>query len=252
MHSSKLHHFFFASSSPLYVYSMTTRGKFITFEGIDGCGKSTQLRLLENYLAARGVACVATREPGGTALGRRIRAVLLDVTPDVQAEPVEPLTELLLFAADRAQHVRQLIQPALAVGKIVLSDRHYDATMAYQGYARGYDRTLVQQLIDLATGGLKPDLTLLFDLDVATGWQRVHHRNTPTTTTAEAPDRLDLEPTAFHEQVRQGYLAIAAQEPDRVRIIPAADSIENIYSRMIVEVERLLTPHSALRTPHSL
>ena len=132
---------------------MTTRGKLITFEGIDGCGKSTQLRLLEDYLRARGLPCVSTREPGGTVLGLKIRAVLLDLTD----EPVEPLTELLLFAADRAQHVRQLILPALEAGKIVLSDRFYDATMAYQGYARGYDRALVQQLIELATGGLKPD-----------------------------------------------------------------------------------------------
>ena len=225
---------------------MTTRGKFITFEGIDGCGKSTQLRLLENYLAARGVACVATREPGGTVLGRRIRAVLLDPTD----EPVEPLTELLLFAADRAQHVRQLIQPALADGKIVLSDRHYDATMAYQGYARGYDRKLVKQLIDLATGGLKPDLTLLFDLDVAVGWQRVHQRNAPSQT-AEAPDRLDLEPTAFHEQVRQGYLAIAAQEPDRIRIIPAAGNIETTYDLMMVEINRLLNLQSEISNPQS-
>ncbi len=230
---------------------MTTRGKFITFEGIDGCGKSTQLRLLENYLTERGLAYVSSREPGGTPLGRKIRAVLLDLTD----EPVEPLTELLLFAADRAQHVRQLIQPALAVGKIVLSDRHYDATMAYQGYARGYDHKLVQQLIDLATGGLKPDLTLLFDLDVATGWQRVHQRlnlgNAPSQN-AEAPDRLDLEPTAFHEQVRQGYLAIAAQEPERVRTINATGSIEETYLLMLAEVEQLLNPHSALRTPHSL
>ena len=234
---------------------MTTRGKFITFEGIDGCGKSTQLRLLENYLAARGLAYVSTREPGGTALGRKIRAVLLDVTD----EPVEPLTELLLFAADRAQHVRQLILPALAAGKIVLSDRHYDATMAYQGYARGYDRTLVQQLIDLATGGLKPDLTLLFDLDVATGWQRVHRRlnpglnpgNAPATTMAEAPDRLDLEPTAFHEQVRQGYLAIAAQEPERVRTINAAGDIDSTFRLMMIEVNRLLNLQSETSNPQS-
>ena len=213
---------------------MTTRGKLITFEGIDGCGKSTQLRLLETYLRARGLPCVATREPGGTPIGKRIRAVLLEVLD----EPVEPLTELLLYAADRAQHVRQFILPALEAGQIVLSDRYADATIAYQGYGRGYDRTLVQQLIELATGGLKPDLTLLFDLDVATGWQRVHQRNAPALA-AEAPDRLDLEPTAFHEQVRQGYLAIAAQEPDRVRVIPAAGSIEEIYSRMLVEIEHL-------------
>ena len=216
---------------------MTTRGKLITFEGIDGCGKSTQLRLLEAYLRARGLPFVSTREPGGTALGQKIRAVLLDVTD----EPVEPLTELLLFAADRAQHVRQLILPALEAGKIVLSDRFYDATMAYQGYARGYDRALVQQLIDLATGGLKPDLTLLFDLDVATGLQRVRARSAPAAAhTTEAPDRLDLEPTAFHEQVRQGYLALAAQEPERVRVIAASGSIEETYPLMLSEVQRWL------------
>jgi dTMP kinase len=229
---------------------MTTRGKLITFEGIDGCGKSTQSQLLQAHLRAQGLACVTTREPGGTALGRRIRSVLLDVTD----EPVEPLAELLLFAADRAQHVRQLIQPALAAGQIVLSDRFYDATMAYQGYARGHDRALVRQIIELATGGLKPDLTLLFDLDVATGWQRVHRRSTLGSVpaqAAEAPDRLDREPTAFHEQVRQGYLAIAAQEPERVRIIPAAGDIEKTYALMMAEVQKLLTPHSALRTPHS-
>jgi dTMP kinase len=216
---------------------MTTRGKFITFEGIDGCGKSTQLRLLETYLTERGVPCVSTREPGGTAIGRRIRAVLLDVSD----EHVEPMTEILLFAADRAQHVRQLILPALEAGTYVLSDRFYDATMAYQGFARGYEPQLVQQLIDLATGGLKPDMTLLFDLDVRTGLQRVRQRSASVTDqSAEAPDRLDLEPTAFHEKVRQGYLTIAAQEPARVRVIPSAGTVEEVQALMLSEVAALL------------
>ena len=143
------------------------RGKLITFEGIDGCGKTTQMRLLGQYLTERGVAVVPTREPGGTELGRKVRSALLDGGTSL----VEPLAELLLYA-DRAQHVRRVILPALAEGKVVLSDRFYDATTVYQGYARGFDLKLVNQLNELATGGLNPDLTLLFDLDVETGLKR--------------------------------------------------------------------------------
>ena len=121
------------------------RGKFITFERIDGCGKTTQLKLLGDYLAARGLPFISTREPGGTLTGERIRAVLLDVSD----ERVEPLTELLLYAADRAQHVRQVILPALAAGQLVLSDRFYDATTVYQGYTRGFDLKLVKELQSL-------------------------------------------------------------------------------------------------------
>ena len=145
-------------------------GKLITFEGIDGCGKSTQMRLLEQYLTERGLDVVTTREPGGTELGKKIRSALLDGGEG----SVEPLAELLLYAADRAQHVRRVIMPALAEGKMVLSDRFYDATTVYQGYARGFDLTLVNQLNELATGGLKPALTLLFDLDVETARPRRH------------------------------------------------------------------------------
>jgi dTMP kinase len=222
------------------------RGKFITFEGIDGCGKTTQLPLLARHLAEQGIACLVTREPGGTAIGKRIRAVLLDV-PGEQDAPVEPLTELLLYAADRAQHVRQLILPALAAGMIVLSDRYADATIAYQGYGRGFDLPMVEHLMELAMGGLKPDATLLFDLDVQTGLSRVHGRgkssvsNSIISAPAEQPDRLDLEPLEFHERVRRGYHLLAAREPERFHLIPACGTIEEVQGLMLVEVEKLLS-----------
>ena len=211
------------------------RGKLITFEGIDGCGKSTQMRLLGQYLTERGVAVVSTREPGGTELGRKVRSALLDGG----AGSVEPLAELLLYAADRAQHVRRVILPALAEGKVVLSDRFYDATTVYQGYARGFDLELVNQLNELATGGLKPDLTLLFDLDVETGLKRTMRRGDGTGVTAAGPDRLDQEPVEFHECVRQAYLDIAAREPERFRVIPSAGPIEVTFELMIHAVRDL-------------
>lgn len=203
-----------------------TRGKLITFEGIDGCGKTTQLRMLERILTGRNIPFVSTREPGGTELGKMIRAALLNVLP----HSVDPLAELLLYAADRAQHVREFIAPNLAKGILVLSDRFYDATTAYQGYGRGFDLTLINQLNNLATGGLKPDVTLLFDLDVATGMERIHRRSgdaADNTTDAQA-DRLDREPYEFHERVRNGYLELAEQEPKRYRIIPASAPIETV------------------------
>jgi dTMP kinase len=200
------------------------RGKLITFEGIDGSGKTTQLRLLEKYLAGQGIAYLSTREPGGTALGKIIRSALLG------GENVEPLAELLLYAADRAQHVRQVIIPALASGKHVLSDRFYDATTAYQGSARGFDLELVEQLNKLATTGLKPDLTLLFDLDVETALGRKNE--------SVEPDRLESEPLEFHRRVRAAYLEIGAREPDRLKIIPATGTIEEIYQLMIEIVRK--------------
>jgi len=211
------------------------RGKLITFEGIDGCGKSTQMRLLGQYLTERGVGVVTTREPGGTELGRKVRSALLDGG----AGSVEPLAELLLYAADRAQHVRRVILPALSLGKVVLSDRFYDATTVYQGYARGFDLELVNQLNELATGGLKPDLTLLFDLDVETGLKRTMRRGDGTSVTAAGPDRLDQEPVEFHERVRKAYLDIAAREPGRFRIIPSAGPVEVTFELMIRAVRDL-------------
>jgi dTMP kinase len=202
------------------------RGKLITFEGIDGSGKTTQLRLLEKYLAGRGIAYLSTREPGGTALGKTIRSALL------AGENVEPLAELLLYAADRAQHVRQVIIPAMSSGKLVLSDRFYDATTAYQGAARGFDLDLVDQLNELAAAGLKPDLTLLFDLDAETALAR---KNEST-----KPDRLESEPLEFHRRVREAYLGLVKREPDRFKIIQATGSIEETYHLMIEIVRKRL------------
>jgi dTMP kinase len=206
------------------------RGKLITFEGIDGCGKTTQIRLLGKYLTERGIDFISTREPGGTDLGREIRSALLDGAKG----SVEPAAELLLYAADRAQHVRQVVLPSLAAGITVLSDRFYDATTVYQGYARGFDLGLVRQLNEFAAGGVKPDLTLLFDLDVEAALSRMRKR-LDETTGISAPDRLDLEPLEFHRRVRQAYLEIAALEPQRFRIIPAGGSIEETYELMIRE-----------------
>jgi dTMP kinase len=208
-----------------------TRGKLITFEGIDGCGKSTQMGLLERYLTERGLAVVSTREPGGTELGRKVRAVLLDGGKG----SVEPLAELLLYSADRAQHVRQVVMPALEAGQVVLSDRFYDSTTVYQGYARGFDLKLVNELNQLAACGVKPDLTLLFDIEVEVGLGRTHRRGDD----ARAPDRLDSEPLEFHRRVRQAYLEIASLEPQRFRVIRAEGSVEETCQLMIEEVKKL-------------
>jgi dTMP kinase len=190
-------------------------GAFITFEGIDGCGKSTQLRLLASELRVRGVPVIATREPGGTSLGQRLRAALLDVQ-----EQVDPLTELLVFAADRAQHVRKHLLPALEENQVVLSDRYADATVAYQGAGRGFEPELIDEIVQLATGGLKPDLTLLFDLSVAESAVRTRKRVQKKRT-----DRLDIEDDEFRTRVRDAYLEIAKKEPERFRIVDARGSV---------------------------
>ena len=207
------------------------RGKLITFEGIDGSGKTLQLQMVADYLAGRHVDFVTTREPGGTALGRRIRDAILDP----ESSGVEPLAELLLYAADRAQHVRKVILPSLARGAIVLSDRFFDATTAFQGYGRKFDLNLIKHLNELATGGIKPDLTLVFDLEVDEALSRVKHRSHVTT-----PDRLDREPHEFHQSVRNGYLEIAAREPDRIVIIEAGASPKTVFEQVIGAVDRLL------------
>ena len=196
------------------------RGTFITFEGIDGSGKSTQLRLLANHLRLQGHDVVTTREPGGTPLGVRLRAALLD-----SQEHVDPLTELLVFAADRAQHVRILLRPALEAGHIVLSDRYADATVAYQGAGRGFSPQLISEIVDLATEGLKPDLTLLFDLSVAEGGRRTKKR----TDDKQETDRLDAEDREFHTRVRDAYLQIAKAEPERVKIIDTSGSVNETH-----------------------
>jgi dTMP kinase len=209
-------------------------GTFITFEGIDGSGKSTQLRLLGNFLRANGCDALLTREPGGTALGLRLRAALLDAM-----EEVDPLTELLVFAADRAQHVRRMLRPALAAGRVVISDRYADATVAYQGAGRGFSPELISQIVQLATEGLKPDLTLLFDLSIDESTSRTARRSTGKNAGKVPRDRLDIEHADFHTRVRDAYLQIALKEPERVKLIDTSGPVERTQER----VREIIVPY---------
>ena len=213
-------------------------GTFITFEGIDGSGKSTQLRLLNNYLRAHGCDALITREPGGTALGLRLREALLDAL-----EEVDPLTELLVFAADRAQHVRRKLLPALETGAVVISDRYADATIAYQGAGRGFPPELISQIVQLATGGLKPDLTLLFDVSIDESVTRTMRRSTSKSSGRGARDRLDIEAAEFHTRVRDAYLELAAAEPERFKVIDTSGPVERTHER----VKQVIVPFLANR-----
>ncbi len=202
-------------------------GTFITFEGIDGSGKSTQLRLLNNFLQANGYNPLITREPGGTPVGLRLRAALLDAS-----EEVDPLTELLVFAADRAQHVRRVIRPALAAAQIVISDRYADATVAYQGAGRGFPSELIKEIVQLATEGLKPDLTVLFDLGIDESTNRMTRRSTGKSSHKSGRDRLDIEDADFHGRVRDAYLQIARAEPERVKLVDSSGPVELTHQRV--------------------
>ena len=201
-------------------------GTFITFEGIDGSGKSTQMRLLANALRAQQCEVLTTREPGGTPVGLKLRAALLDAH-----EEVDPLTELLVFAADRAQHVRRVLRPALNSGQIVISDRYADATIAYQGAGRGFSPQLIAQIVELATEGLKPHLTLLFDLSITESGARTKRRSEGKHKTDKG-DRLDSENVEFHTRVREAYLAIASAEPERFRIVHSEGSVEDTQAQV--------------------
>jgi dTMP kinase len=200
------------------------QGKFITFEGIDGSGKSTQIRMLAGELRGRGLDPVVTCEPGGTPLGRHLRQAFLETE-----ETVAPLAELLLFAADRAQHVEFLIRPALASGRIVVSDRYADATAAYQGAGRGFEPETIEQIIRLATGGLQPDLTLFFDIPVETAISRMSGRDDSET----KRNRMDGETVDFYTSVREQYLAIAANEPERFKVVDGSLAVEEIHSNVL-------------------
>lgn len=180
--------------------------------------------MLGSLLRLRGLEVVTTREPGGTNLGKRLRDAVLDAQ-----EQIDPLAELLLYAADRAQHVRTLLLPALETSHIVLSDRYADATVAYQGAGRGFPPELIAEVVELATGGLKPDLTLIFDLSVAECATRTRRRADGES----VADRLDSEDAIFHTRVRNAYLQIAAAEPERVRLVNASGSVNETHALVL-------------------
>ncbi len=198
------------------------KGLFITFEGADGCGKTTQLNLLADYLRQSREVLIS-REPGAKGLGEKLREILLNYD-----EEIAPRCESFLFLADRAQHIEQIVKPAVLEGKIVLCDRHTDSTVAYQGYGRGLNLNEINYLNNLATGGLKPDLTVVFDVDIETSMARV----------GSEKDRMETSGTEFFNRVRNGYLEIAKQEPERVKVLNAAKSIDAVFSDLL----KLVTP----------
>lgn len=200
------------------------KGLFITFEGADGCGKTTQLMMLAKYLKERGAEVLVTREPGAKGLGEKLREILLNYDGEVSSQ-----AEAFLFLADRAQHMDVVIKPAVAAGKIVLCDRHTDSTVAYQGYGRGIDISRLKMLNDIATGGRKPDLTLVFDVDVETSMSRV----------GSEKDRMESAGMEFFNRVRNGYLQIAKQEPERVKVLDATESIDALHLQVIKLINAL-------------
>lgn len=189
-------------------------GSFITLEGPEGAGKTTQVKLLSKQLTVMGIDHVITRDPGGTPLGKQIRRILLN--PE---NPVEPMAELLLYQADRAQHVAEVIMPSLKRGALVICDRYIDSTIAYQGFGRNIEFALIDQLNEMATGGLRPELTILFDIESADGLARLH---------PNGHDRLEREAIEFHRSVRQGYLNLTKKEPERWVVIDATKALSSV------------------------
>ncbi|MBM4140085.1 MAG: dTMP kinase [Nitrospira sp.] len=197
------------------------KGVFISFEGIEGSGKTIQALLLYEFLHKKGYTVVLTEEPGGTQIGLKIRELLLSV----EHQEMTPVSELMLYNASRAQLIKEVIRPAIKKGAIVITDRFNDSTVAYQGYGRGIDLNLIDSIDRIVTAGLKPDITILLDLDVEVGMERnrgIHKA-----------DRLELEDRVFHKKVRNGYLEIAAKEPERIKLIDASKSIEEIHGKIV-------------------
>jgi dTMP kinase len=209
---------------------------FITLEGIEGAGKTTQVEKIVAFLQARGYDCAVTREPGGTPIGGQIRKILLDPANVGLA----PEAELLLYIADRVQHIRTVIEPCLAVGRTVICDRFFDATLAYQGYARGLDIEKIFSLHQLVCNGLTPDITLLFDLDPTLGlmraWRRIEAGKPD-----QAESRFERERVAFHTKVREGYLDLAHREPRRFRIIDATPGQSAVAQAVMQALDEALS-----------
>jgi dTMP kinase len=207
----------------------TMKGLFISFEGIEGTGKTIQSKLLCEYLIKKGFEVLLTEEPGGTRIGRAIRDILLSVD-NIE---ITPLTELFLYNASRIQHIKEVILPAIQQGMVVITDRFSDSTVAYQGYGRGIELHLINSIEHIVTEGVRPDKTILLDLDVAIGLQRNKGIN--------KEDRIELEDITFHKRVRDGYHALAVKEPERIHVIDASKSIEHIHGSIKNVVQDLLS-----------
>lgn len=206
--------------------SRRRKSLFVTFEGIDGCGKTTQLDLSKQYLTTLGYKVVKLREPGSTPVSEKIRKILLD-----KRSTLGDVTELLLYEAARAEMTREEIQPLLRSGHVVLCDRFYDSTTAYQGYGRGLDLKIVRQLHRVAVGDCEPDLTLLFDVTLPTAARRL----------GRLRDRLESQPAAFHRRVRRGFLEIASRESRRVKVIDGSKSVEQVFELVRRHLDRKLS-----------
>ncbi len=209
---------------------------FITLEGIEGSGKTTQIKYLVEFLESKGHECFTTREPGGTKIGEKIRAILLDP----ESQDMDPLTELLLYMADRVQHIKEFINPSLSAGKTVLCDRYYDATVVYQGYARGLNTKLINKLHALIHQDLKPDITILLDLPPEVGllraWKQIDNGARTSLET-----RFEKETLLFHKKVRTGYLELARKEPERFLIIDASKDENQVRKEITKLLAELLT-----------
>ena len=205
---------------------------FVTFEGVEGSGKSTQIALAESWLRGLGREVLTTRQPGGCELGLELRRILLDA----RNTHLDPIAELFMYLADRAQHVTEVIRPALAAGKVVLCDRYHDSTVAYQGYGRGLDVARLIGLGELATGALKPDATIVLDLPVDEGLTRAKGRN-KAAGACQSEGRFEALELGFHQRVRDGFLALAKQEPARFTVVDASGAPQAVFALARAAIE---------------
>jgi dTMP kinase len=214
---------------------------FITFEGVEGSGKTTQIQRLKKYLTQKGISCKLTREPGGCPIGEKVRKILLN--PDHRE--MVPLSELLLYEAARAQHVKEVIEPFLKKGGVVLCDRFSDATIAYQGYGRKMDLRWIERLNHFSSRGIKPDVTFLLDCPSDVGLKRALKRN--RTLKQEKEERFEKEKIQFHQRVRKGYLALAQKEPRRVKVIDTRQGEDNVFNKIRKTVDKLIVRSNLVR-----